>query len=87
MPFMRLLVLAIATTAFVVGPAHAGIHYFPWCAHVTGAGLDGAVGCAYATRDQCLADVSGVGGFCEPNTRQPGRTSRAAPARQRPSSR
>jgi hypothetical protein len=38
---------------------------YPWCAE--GGFKDGARSCGFVTREQCLAAVSGVGGFCERN--------------------
>ena len=45
-------------------PAHA--QNYPWCAYNSGKG--GGTNCRFTTFDQCLANVSGIGGFCEPNT-------------------
>jgi Protein of unknown function (DUF3551) len=43
---------------------------YPWCA-VLNMG-DVAYNCGFSTHDQCLADVSGIGGFCmQNNTYQP----------------
>ena len=39
---------------------------YPWCA-VYGGDMGGASNCGFLTWDQCMATVSGVGGFCEPN--------------------
>jgi Protein of unknown function (DUF3551) len=33
---------------------------YPWCA--------GGTDCGFTTYQQCLDKVSGIGGFCEPNT-------------------
>jgi hypothetical protein len=50
---------------------------YPWCANYT----KGSTSCSFVTFEQCMADVSGIGGFCERNTwYHPA----AAPARQRP---
>ena len=49
---------------------------YPWCANYT----KGSTSCSFVTFEQCMADVSGIGGFCERNTwYHP-----AAPARQKP---
>jgi hypothetical protein len=46
---------------------------YPWCAYLTGKG-GGARNCGFANFQQCMEDVSGLGGFCEPNTQyQPSR--------------
>jgi hypothetical protein len=47
-------------------PAHA--QNYPWCAYYSGRGLGGATNCGFTTFQQCLATVSGIGGFCGQNT-------------------
>jgi Protein of unknown function (DUF3551) len=49
---------------------------YPWCANYT----KGSTSCSFVTFEQCMADVSGIGGFCERNTTY----HPAAPARQKP---
>lgn len=49
---------------------------YPWCANYT----KGSTSCSFNTFEQCMADVSGIGGFCERNTSYRS----GAPARQRP---
>jgi hypothetical protein len=39
----------------------------PWCADFTDIGSTGGTDCSFATRAQCLATISGVGGQCRPN--------------------
>jgi hypothetical protein len=51
----------LVVTATIGTPAHAD---GPWCAFYSGR-FGGAPNCGY---DQCLATVSGVGGYCQPNT-------------------
>jgi hypothetical protein len=71
-------VLALCVLGFVgnSGPASADVTY-PWCAQYDGRrGGGGGRNCGFWTFDQCMATVSGIGGFCEPNAmyrgRQPG---------------
>lgn len=46
-------------------PAPSAAPVWPWCAEYD---MEGAVvNCGFATREQCLATVSGVGGGCRPN--------------------
>jgi hypothetical protein len=40
---------------------------YPWCAQYGGAGMGGAMNCGFSTYRQCMADVSGIGGFCQQN--------------------
>ncbi len=54
----------LAATAAIGTPAHA--QSYPWCAQY-GNGF-GASNCGFSTLQQCQADVSGIGGFCAPNT-------------------
>ena len=63
---MRLLVLLIAGLASSVIPSAAPAREYPWCA-VYGGTLSGSSNCGFTTRQQCIATVSGIGGFCEPN--------------------
>ena len=43
----------------------AAIEY-PWCAQYSGDG-DGGRNCGFSTIEQCMATVSGIGGYCERN--------------------
>jgi hypothetical protein len=38
-----------------------------WCAFYTGKALGGSENCGFATIEQCLAQVRGLGGWCRPN--------------------
>ena len=59
-----ILALAILATTLTTG-ARADLNY-PWCAQYGGDG--GALNCGFSTYAQCMATVSGTGGFCEQNT-------------------
>ena len=63
---MRLTALALA--AFIAAAASTGAHAqnYPWCA-VLNMG-DNAYNCGFATYQQCMTTISGIGGFCERNT-------------------
>jgi Protein of unknown function (DUF3551) len=67
---MRLLLFTLGISVGIVGiekPAKA--QNYPWCAQYSG---DGGMNCGFATFQECLAEVSGVGGFCtQNNTYQP----------------
>jgi hypothetical protein len=75
--------LAVAA-ALVALPERAQAHYYPWCAHYTGMDYGGAISCGYVTRAQCMASVSGVGGFCEQNFPPPAAVKPPPPARKPP---
>jgi hypothetical protein len=43
---------------------HADAENYPWCAYYRGGGTN----CGFATFDQCMANVSGIHGYCARNT-------------------
>src|SRR5262245_53738112 len=59
--------LALSTAVLAQTPASA-LPYdpYPWCA-VYGGRMGGASNCGFSTWNQCMATVSGIGGFCAPN--------------------
>lgn len=52
-----------ALAVFVPGSSQADP--YKWCAQY---GRDGGRNCGFLTFEQCLATISGIGGFCERNT-------------------
>ena len=74
---MRLLLfmITVVTTATVLNTPTKAQNY-PWCAQYS----DGqGQSCGFATFQECLADVSGIGGFCTQNsTYQPSAGPRAS---------
>ncbi len=64
-----LVVLSIVVTTGIVTRAEA--QNYPWCSIYTGS-MGGAKNCGFSTYQQCMANVSGIGGFCQLNdTYQP----------------
>jgi Protein of unknown function (DUF3551) len=66
---MRLLLFVLGAFALLVcteKPAEA--RDYPWCAYYDFGGMGGATNCGWATLEQCLATVRGIGGSCGPNT-------------------
>jgi len=61
------LVALVALTAMTQTPASA-LPYdpYPWCANYESRGFGGS-NCGFSTWNQCMATVSGIGGFCVPN--------------------
>jgi len=57
---------AVGFTAAGIEPAGAEITY-PWCAQYGGKRGGGGRNCGFWTFQQCMATVSGTGGFCEAN--------------------
>jgi hypothetical protein len=58
--------LSLLMLGFLLGSAgiatRAEGEDYPWCAIYS---KDGDTHCYFSTREQCLADVSGIGGFCQ----------------------
>ena len=85
---MRLMRLATilaalaAPTLLAPSAARASIEY-PWCAVYGGRG-GGGTNCGFSTWDQCMATVSGIGGFCEPNQFYSPRAQAVPKRKQRP---
>jgi hypothetical protein len=59
--------MALALAAMLVTLPRPGEAYYnyPWCAQYSDG--SGIFSCAFANYPQCLATVSGVGGFCMTN--------------------
>jgi Protein of unknown function (DUF3551) len=55
-----LVLISLATTVLTVTDAAAA----QWCATYSRRGSEN---CGYATMEQCLAQVRGLGGWCRPN--------------------
>jgi hypothetical protein len=66
---MRILLLTlgilVATTALGTG---AQAQNYPWCAIYGGGSAGGGRNCGFNTFAQCMATISGIGGYC---TRSP----------------
>jgi hypothetical protein len=62
--------VAIASLSTFAKPA-AAIEY-PWCAQYSGGMGGGGKNCGFSTLEQCMATVSGIGGFCAHNLFYPG---------------
>jgi hypothetical protein len=70
---MRLLALIAAGVTFAAAvPAISHADPYRWCAQYTGRGA--ARNCGFVTYRQCMATVSGIGGFCERNPFYNGRS-------------
>jgi hypothetical protein len=60
-----LLLLGVLTGVAIASSAQA--QNYPWCAQYSGS-MGGSMNCGFTTHDQCMATVSGAGGFCVVNT-------------------
>jgi len=64
---MKTSLFVSALLASIAGiSTHADAANYPWCARY--AKDAGGESCGFITFEQCLADVSGVGGYCAFNT-------------------
>ena len=71
---MRLLALMVAgVTLAAAVPTVSHADPYRWCAQYNGRGA--ARNCGFVTYRQCMATVSGIGGFCERNPFYDGRSS------------
>jgi Protein of unknown function (DUF3551) len=62
---MRILYLVLAILVVTAAiDTRAQAQNYPWCARYST--RDGAT-CGFTTFQQCMATISGIGGFCEPN--------------------
>ena len=59
--------LLTASLALLALTDTAGAQNYPWCAQYSGWGSGGGRNCGFVSYQQCLATVSGIGGYCEPN--------------------
>jgi hypothetical protein len=65
MRILLLILVVLATGVCIEKPAEA--QSGGWCAYLNGGGHDGSRECGFATLQQCLAEVRGVGGNCSPS--------------------
>jgi hypothetical protein len=71
-----LMTLVLATEALAQSTLAFPHDPYRWCAVYSG-DAGGASNCGFLTIEQCRANVSGIGGFCEPNQfYNPGKPSR-----------
>ena len=59
---------AVIAVAAPAAPAQAEIQY-PWCAEYPR--RIGGTNCGFVTRSQCMATISGIGGWCYENPAYP----------------
>lgn len=66
---MRVVLVGAVLLAVLLLDAERGADAAPWCARYD----DWTQNCGFYTYQQCLAAVSGVGGYCQPNPQEPPR--------------
>jgi Protein of unknown function (DUF3551) len=65
---MRFLLVTLGIFVGAVGlHTPAAAESYPWCADYGGA-MAGSSNCGFTTQEQCMAAISGNGGFCDRNT-------------------
>jgi len=82
---MRLLLFLLGiSVGIVITGNRAEAQNYPWCAQYNDG--SGGMNCGFTAFQQCLADVSGIGGFCiQNNTYQPPQVPRPRARRTRTS--
>lgn len=63
---------AILTAGALLTPTASQAQTYPWCAQY-GMWGSGGRNCGFSTYAQCMATVSGIGGYCERNSFYVGR--------------
>ncbi len=76
LPLVALGLFAASAATGTAAKAQQRAADYPWCANDT----KGSTSCSFVTLEQCMADVSGIGGFCK---RNPLHHPATAPARPR----
>lgn len=68
-PMLKAVIFALGIFVAAAAPiARALAQNYPWCAYL-GTGDGTATNCGFDTREQCMATISGIGGYCERNNR------------------
>jgi hypothetical protein len=62
-----LVMLGLLAGFVLLTPTAGHTDPYKWCAQYSGMG-GGGRNCGFVTYEQCMATVSGIGGFCEINT-------------------
>ena len=76
---LAILAVVIAALSFGAGDAHAQGKYWPWCARYD----SWTIVCGFDSYQQCMATVSGVGGYCQRNVMPPPGGEARPPRKQR----
>jgi hypothetical protein len=63
---MRILLMTVSLLMVTASIDRAEAQTYPWCAQY-GYFSNGGRNCGFSTYAQCMATVSGIGGFCERN--------------------
>jgi hypothetical protein len=64
---MRIALFMLSTIVVTAAlSTRAEAQNYPWCAVYSG-DMGGSENCGFTTFQQCMEDVSGIGGFCQQN--------------------
>jgi len=63
---MKIFFLIVGTAALTLIGARANAQNYRWCSIYTGS-MGGSKNCGFTSFQQCMANVSGIGGFCQEN--------------------
>ena len=76
------LAVGVGLAAIGLTTTQAAAQNYPWCSIYSG-DMGGAKNCGFVTFDQCMENVSGIGGFCQRNDwyRPPAGATGRVPAR------
>jgi hypothetical protein len=64
---LAVVLAASAVSAVLLGGSPAQAQEYPWCAQYGGTFGGGGRNCGFVSYRQCMAAISGNGGFCERN--------------------
>ena len=64
---LALAIAIIVWSAVDTTPVMAQGRSYAWCAIYSGRAMGGSKSCSFNSFEQCRAQVSGIGGFCQPN--------------------
>jgi hypothetical protein len=81
-PVVLLPLIAAALSGENLAASAQSANFYPWCAIYYKDG-GGTPRCYFASREQCMASISGVGGFCVQNLQY---SPRVQPSARRPRS-
>jgi len=70
---MRAIILFVAVLAALPLTSGYARADGPWCSYYTNGG---GTNCGFYTYEQCMANVSGIGGYCQRNLSYPSSTDR-----------
>jgi hypothetical protein len=74
-------IVAALVLPILLTPTAAHADPYRWCAVYAGGNTGGGTNCGFITLEQCMATISGMGGWCEPNQFYDGRPYNGPPSK------